>query len=119
LRDNTISGIWLILQSSEPSELLKLITFQTFQHQRVQVLESLRAFAGQPIIISSGYRCRQLNVKVGGAYASQHTLGEAADIYIPKTVYTDWSDNKAYTDKKLGRKWMEWIIDNTDFDQCI
>lgn len=54
-----------------------------------EVLEPLRAFAGQPIIIGSGYRCNQLNVKVGGVYASQHTLGEAADIQIPKTPYTE------------------------------
>lgn len=52
------------------------------------ILEPLREFAQQPIIISSGYRCNALNIKVGGAYASQHTLGEAADIYIPKTAYT-------------------------------
>lgn len=45
-----------------------------------EVLEPLRAFAGQPIIIGSGYRCNALNIKVGGVYASQHTLGEAADI---------------------------------------
>ena len=39
-----------------------------------EVLEPLRSFVGKPIIISSGYRCNQLNIKVGGAYASQHTL---------------------------------------------
>lgn len=60
-------------------------------------LEPLREYAGQPIIIGSGYRCPSLNLKVGGAYASQHTMGEAADIHIPKTAYTDWDDNKAHT----------------------
>ena len=52
-----------------------------------EVLEPLRAFVGGPIVISSGYRCNQLNVKVGGAYASQHTLVEAADIRLPLTSY--------------------------------
>ena len=52
-----------------------------------EVLEPLRAFVGGPIVISSGYRCNQLNVKVGGAYASQHTMGEAADIRLPLTSY--------------------------------
>ena len=83
------------------------------------ILEPLRAFAGQPIIISSGYRCNQLNIKVGGAYASQHTLGEAADIYIPKTAYTDWNDNKAHTDKEIAERWFSWLQSNTDFDQLI
>lgn len=83
------------------------------------ILEPLRAFANQPIIIGSGYRCPQLNVKVGGAYASQHTLGEAADIQIPKTVYTDWDDNKAHTDKELAERWFSWLQSHTDYDQLI
>lgn len=83
------------------------------------ILEPLRAFAQQPIIISSGYRCNALNVKVGGAYASQHTLGEAADIFIPKTAYTDWDDNKAHTDMELAERWFSWLQANTDFDQLI
>lgn len=83
------------------------------------ILEPLRAFAQQPIIISSGYRCNALNVKVGGAYASQHTLGEAADICIPKTAYTDWDDNKAHTDIELAERWFTWLQAHTDFDQLI
>lgn len=83
------------------------------------ILEPLRAFAGQPIIISSGYRCNALNIKVGGAYASQHTVGEAADIHIPVTPYTDWDDGKAHTDKELAERWFSWLQANTDFDQLI
>ena len=60
----------------------------TLQQLCHTLLEPLRAFAGQPIIITSGYRCNALNVKVGGVYASQHTLGEAADIRLPQTAYT-------------------------------
>lgn len=37
-------------------------------------LEPLREFAQQPIIISSGYRCPTLNLKVGGVYASQQVV---------------------------------------------
>ena len=71
------------------------------------------------MIISSGYRCPVLNLKVGGAYASQHTMGEAADIHIPKTAYTDWSDGKAHTDKAILNRWFDWIVENTNFDQAI
>ena len=91
----------------------------TLQQLCKTILEPLRAFAGQPIIISSGYRCNTLNVKVGGAYASQHTVGEAADIFIPKTAYTEWDDNKAHTDKALAEHWFSWLQANTDFDQLI
>lgn len=43
-------------------------------------LDPLRVFYGNPIIVSSGYRCKQLNDIVGGSPQSQHMLGEAADI---------------------------------------
>lgn len=91
----------------------------TLQQLCTTILEPLREFAGQPIIISSGYRCNQLNIKVGGAYASQHTLGEAADIRIPKTAYTAWDDNKAHTDMEIAERWINWLEFHTDFDQLI
>ncbi len=47
-----------------------------------QVLEPLRLHCGI-ITITSGYRCPQLNLAVHGVPGSQHTLGEAADIFIP------------------------------------
>lgn len=60
-----------------------------------------------------------LNLKVGGAYASQHTMGEAADIHIPKTAYTDWDDNKAHTNMELAKSWFSFLEHNVDFDQLI
>ncbi len=84
-----------------------------------EVLEPLRSFVGRPIVISSGYRCNQLNIKVGGAYASQHTLGEAADIHLPLTTYTAWNDHQRHTDLETARRWFDWIESNTDFDQLI
>ena len=45
------------------------------------ILDPLREAYGQPIIVSSGYRCPELNKAVGGAKTSQHTLGQAADIH--------------------------------------
>lgn len=83
------------------------------------VLEPLREFAGQPIIISSGYRSSALNIRVGGVYASQHTLGEAADIRLPKTKYTSWKDGKAHTDMDIAHRWFTFLHEHTDFDQLI
>ena len=83
------------------------------------VLEPLRAFAQQPIIISSGYRCPKLNSAVGGVYASQHTLGEACDIRLPVSKHTTQRDGKAHTDKEILNSWFDWIVSNTDFDQAI
>ncbi len=47
------------------------------------VLEPLREKLGQPIHISSGYRCRQLNSAIHGSPHSSHMRGEAADIIVP------------------------------------
>lgn len=43
------------------------------------VLQPLRDAYGKPITINSGYRCAELNKKVGGVATSQHTKGQAAD----------------------------------------
>ena len=69
------------------------------------ILEPLRAFAGQPIIISSGYRSPALNKAVGGVANSQHMTGQAADIHIPDTA--------------TGSAWFEWMEDNLAYDQLI
>lgn len=43
-------------------------------------LEELRAAAGAPLIVTSGYRCIKHNKAVGGAKDSQHIQGIAADV---------------------------------------
>ena len=70
------------------------------------VLQPLRDAMCEAIKIGSGYRCPQLNKAVGGVSNSQHVNGEAADLCIDG-------------DKKKGRKWMTWIMENCDFDQLI
>lgn len=47
-------------------------------------LEQVRAILGVPVIISSGYRCRALNIRVGGSSTSAHTEGLAADFTAPE-----------------------------------
>jgi len=69
-----------------------------------EVLEPLRTHFGA-IRINSGYRCQLLNLQVGGAINSQHTLGEAADIFIPN--------------HETLVKYMNFIKQNCDFDQMI
>ena len=43
-------------------------------------MEDIRTRFGKPIYINSGYRCPELNQKVGGKPNSQHLKGEAADL---------------------------------------
>lgn len=44
------------------------------------LLDPIREKWGKPIQITSGYRCKELNDKIGGSSTSQHVLGLAADL---------------------------------------
>lgn len=69
-----------------------------------QVLEPLRLHCGI-ITITSGYRCPQLNLAVHGVPGSQHTLGEAVDIFIPN--------------EEILAKYRKFIESSCTFDQLI
>ena len=71
----------------------------------LEVLQPLRDHLGKPVVVSSGYRCKDLNKKVGGVENSQHLKGEAADIKV--------RDREDLIDV------MRYIMDETDFDQLI
>ena len=46
------------------------------------VLDPVRDMVNAPIIITSGYRCPQVNRLVGGVNNSQHMSGCAADFHV-------------------------------------
>jgi zinc D-Ala-D-Ala carboxypeptidase len=49
-----------------------------------RVLEQVRTLLGDvPILISSGYRCPELNAAIGGSKSSAHMKGLAADFTAP------------------------------------
>ena len=45
-----------------------------------QLLDPIREAWGEPIVVSSGDRCKELNTLIGGVKNSHHMLGCAADI---------------------------------------
>lgn len=47
--------------------------------------EKVRKIIGCPMIITSGFRCEQLNKKLGGSPTSKHRFCEAID-FIPKNI---------------------------------
>lgn len=55
---------------------------QNLQYGVNMVLDPLRRLYGKPIIITSGFRCPELNKRVGGVTNSWHTQGNAADIHV-------------------------------------
>lgn len=60
------------------AEVLKNLT------ELAKNLEVLRKHIGQPIRVTSGFRSREHNKKIGGATNSYHVLGMAADIQVAK-----------------------------------
>ena len=68
------------------------------------ILEPVRVHYGVPFSPSSGYRCLELNRKLGSSDKSQHTRGQACDIEIP-TV----------SNYELG----VWVRDNLDYDTVL
>lgn len=47
--------------------------------------EAIRGIIAQPMTITSGYRCEELNQKINGVKNSKHTTFEAVD-FIPKNM---------------------------------
>lgn len=64
--------------------------FDVVDAELLQVLERVRENFGKSVEIISGARCQKHNKKVGGAPASLHLIGKAADIrlqtILPQTV---------------------------------
>jgi len=72
------------------------------------VLEPLRKNFQIPILISSGFRSKELNSAIGGAKNSQHTTGEAVDI--------DHDNSNNVVNNKMI---FDYIHKNLKFDQLI
>lgn len=72
------------------------------------ILDPLRKYYGKPIIVTSGFRCEELNTLIGGSKTSDHKQGRAADI-------------RSVQDTKLENKKLFDLIIELDlpFDQLI
>lgn len=72
-------------------------------------MDDMRDAYGKPIYVSSGYRCNDLNVAVGGSKTSVHKIGYAVDFYTKGGV-------------KAMDAFCEWVEDylkDKMFDQLI
>lgn len=74
-----------------------------------KLLNPLREAWGGPIIVTSGYRCKSLNEKVGGSKTSAHMTGYAADL-IP-------GNGQRAKFIKFIQEYLK--THNLPFDQCI
>lgn len=67
----------------------------------MKVLDDVREHFGKPVTITSGYRCVVHNKNVGGATASKHLEGIAADIKVKDVLPSDV--HKYLTSKYSGK----------------
>ncbi len=66
------------IDNSAPAEVVK-----NLRRLCENTLEPLREVLEMPVIITSGYRCKALNLRIScSSRKSQHMLGQAADFYI-------------------------------------
>lgn len=72
-----------------------------------KVFEPLREHFGNPIAVTSFFRSKKLNKKIGGSKTSQHLTGEAMD--LDADVYNIITNRKIFN----------YIKDNLTFDQLI
>lgn len=70
------------------------------------ILEPMRMRLSRPVLITSGYRCPELNALIGGSPTSQHMKGQAADLHV-----------EGMTASEL----FHWIVDvsSLPYDQVI
>lgn len=71
------------------------------------VLDPVRDMVNTPIIITSGYRCPQVNRLVGGVDNSQHMSGCAADFHV-----------KGFTPSMMYEVFL-YIFNTLEYDQLI
>mgnify|MGYP001589407884 FL=1 len=70
-------------------------------------LDRFRDFLGRPLSISSAFRSKLVNMAVGGAKASQHMTGEAADLTVP---------GSGWTSEQLA---AAWLASGIPFDKLV
>ena len=96
---------------------------ENLQRLCTHTLEPLREKLGLPIIITSGYRTKELNeIIVHASRKSQHLVGCAADFYVSGlTDSTDNTDISGLSARERLVKAFRLIIEDEDidFDQLI
>jgi hypothetical protein len=81
---------------------------ENFKLLAEKIFEPIREHFGVPIHISSGYRSKELNAKIGGSATSQHCKGQAIDI-----------DMDGSTNGVSNADVFNYIKDHLPFDQLI
>lgn len=99
------AGIKNIPNEKELQNLNKLID---------NILDPLREAYGKPIVVTSGFRCEELNDLVNGVRGSQHRTGQAADI---RSKFDTRKENKKLFDLIIALELpFDQLIDEYDYN---
>lgn len=79
----TLNEFFRSLSSTERLNVLNSRSLTANLLNIIQILNHLREFSGQPIIVNSWYRDTPHNTRIGGSKTSQHLDGSAVDITSP------------------------------------
>lgn len=97
-------------------------------YELLPLLNGLREMWGSPIIISSGYRCPELNKLVGGSKTSAHLIGYACDL-VPvngrmddfieccKRYFKDRLFDQVIIEKSGSSRWVHFGYKNLKGEQ--
>lgn len=87
------------------------INIQEHLKELIKFLNPLREAWGKPILVSSGFRCPELNKAVNGSKTSAHLTGYAVDL-VPKDM-KDWNDFITFLKDYLKNKLFDQFIIET------
>lgn len=83
------------------------VELKNMKHVAENIFEPLRAEKGIPVAVTSFFRSRKVNQKIGGSVNSQHCKGEAMD--LDADVFGGWTNSEIF----------DFIRLNLEFDQLI
>lgn len=73
----------------------------------IQMLQEFRNYYGRPMNITSGYRTKEFNAKVGGASNSYHLKALAIDFRLPSEYHGFPKARKEEFLNNIKNKWYE------------
>jgi zinc D-Ala-D-Ala carboxypeptidase len=91
---------------------------ENFKKLAENIFEPIREHFKVPILISSGYRSKDLNTAIGGSLTSQHCQGEAIDIDMDGAGTISNADVFKYIKENLNFDQLIWEfgdLDNPDW----
>lgn len=118
------------IDNALPKTSLMLHNAKTLAERLQQIRNALTSHNSKDtkLFVSSGYRCRTLNLLLGGVETSQHVLCLAADIYTPSMSADELFDfiynsgikyDQLIIEKVNGKEWVHISVCATERNEAL